>query len=91
MPKPPVAIQALEVLARSATALAEAVTAVAQALSLQAPAISAQGGAITHLPRFRDLVSDQLDRQLGRWHWSEHGGDACDGALSLARGLIRQR
>ena len=83
--------QALEVLARSATALAEAVTAVAQALSLQAPAISAQGGAITHLPRFRDLVSDQLDQQLGRWHWSDHGGDACDGALSLARGLIKQR
>ena len=58
---------------------------------LQAPAISAQGGAITHLPRFRDLVSDQLDQQPGRWHWSDHGGDACDGALSLARGLIKQR
>ena len=83
--------QALEVLARSATALAEAVTAVAQALSLQAPAISAQGGAITHLPRFRDLVSDQLDQQLGRWHWSDQGGDACDGALSLAKSLIKQR
>ena len=83
--------QALSVLARSATALAEAVTAVANALSLQAPAISAQGGAITHLPRFRALVSDQLNQQLGRWHWSDHGGDACDGALSLARSLIRQR
>lgn len=83
--------QALSVLARSATALAEAVTAVANALSLQAPAISAQGGAITHLPRFRALVSDQLNQQLGRWHWSDHGGDACEGALSLARSLIRQR
>lgn len=83
--------EALAVLAHSASALAEAVTAVARALSLQAPAISAQGGAITHLPRFRALVSDQLDQRLGRWQWSDQGGDACDGALSLARGLIRPR
>ena len=78
-------------LAHSASALAEAVTAVARALSLQAPAISAQGGAITHLPRFRALVRDQLDQRLGRWQWSDQSGDACDGALSLARGLIRPR
>ncbi|MGC6482507.1 MAG: N-acetylglucosamine kinase [Synechococcus sp.] len=81
--------EAEAVLVHSATALAQAVAAVTEVLSLQAPAISAQGGAITHLPYFRSLVSDQLDQRLGLWHWATSGGDACDGALSLARDLVR--
>ena len=80
--------QALAVLEHSAVCLAEAVEAVAIPLALTAPAISGQGGAITHLATFRHLVERALDQRLPGWRWQQAGGDACDGALRLAHGLI---
>ena len=82
---------ALEVLRHSAAALGEAAAAVSRALKLEATAISPHGGAITHLTLFRQLVGEQLDQRLPRWHWSAARGTACDGALSLARCLIKPR
>ena len=81
--------QALQVLDHSAMALAEAVAAVATALDLPSASISAQGGAITHLRLLRNLVEQHLTAKLPHWQWASSAGDACDGALSLALGLLR--
>ena len=81
--------QALQVIHDAACALSDAVVGVAEALKLAPPTINAQGGAITHLPLLRSELERQLNQRLPGWHWSNAGGDACDGALSLARELIR--
>lgn len=82
---------ALQVIEASALALADAVTAVARALKLDHPLISAQGGAINHLALLHDRVDEHLNQNLGQWSWMSAGGDACDGALTLARELLSQR
>ena len=82
---------ARRIVQHSAQALAEAVTAVATTLALSAPAISPRGGVLSHLPLMRDLVEDALGERLPGWHWQQGGGDACTGALALAKGLLRPR
>jgi hypothetical protein len=36
-------------------------------------------------------VEDALGERLPGWHWQQGGGDACAGALALAKGLLRPR
>ena len=84
--------EAQRILDRSAAALGDAVSAVAHQLSLDHPRVSDQGGALKHLPLFRSKVDDALKKRLPLARWHEACGDACDGALELARDLaLRQR
>ena len=82
--------EASNILRRSAQALAECVVAVGDRLDLATPQLAARGGAIEHLQGYRRMIEEVLNHQLPRAQWSAAAGDACDGALTLARDL-RQR
>ena len=79
--------QAEEILARNAAALAESVAAVARALDLSRPGVCGLGGALTHLRRLRACFQRALAEQLPGASVVPPAGDACDGALALAREL----
>ena len=80
--------EAQQILDRSADALAEAVLTVAQRLDLRSPQLAGHGGALSHLPPFRAAVEQALAGRLPQARWCTAGGDACDGALALARDLV---
>lgn len=79
---------AQRILDRSAEALVAMVSAVATALQLSDPAVVPHGGALLHLPRFRATVDQRLKERMPRARWCTAAGDACDGALQLARDLV---
>jgi len=79
---------AQRILDRSAEALVAMVNAVATALKLTDPTVVPHGGALLHLPRFRATVDQRLMERLPRARWCTAAGDACDGALQLARDLV---
>ena len=81
---------ASNILRRSAQVLAECVITVGGRLDLATPQIAARGGAIWHLQGYRRMIEEVLSHQLPQAQWSDAAGDACDGALTLAREL-RQR
>jgi len=81
---------ASNILRRSAQVLAECVITVGGRLDLATPQIAARGGAIWHLQGYRRMIEEVLSHQLPQAQWSDAAGDACDGALNLAREL-RQR
>ena len=80
-----------QILERSAAALADAVCSVAEHLALINPKVSDQGGALKHLTLFRAKVDAALMQRLPQASWQEANGDACDGALELARDLALRR
>lgn len=79
---------AQRILDRSAEALVEMISAVVTALQLTDPAVVPHGGALLHLPLFRATVNQRLAEQMPRAQWCTAAGDACDGALLLARDLM---
>jgi N-acetylglucosamine kinase-like BadF-type ATPase len=83
-------VEASHILRRSAHALTECVITVGGRLELAAPQLAARGGAIEHLHGYRRMIEEVLSHQLPQARWSAASGDACDGALTLARDL-RQR
>jgi hypothetical protein len=64
------------------------VAAVAEALDLAAPAVCPMGGALEHLPAFRAAFRAGLTTTVPSSRWTEAAGDACAGALALAKELI---
>lgn len=68
-------------------ALAEAVAAVARALALEAPPVCGLGGALTHLAMLQHAFQQALARRCPGAQLVAPAGDACDGALALARDL----
>ena len=80
--------EAQAILRRNGEALATSVAGVARALELDAPAVAALGGAITHLEGLRQDFQESLNQQLpGAWLQAPVG-DACSGALAMARELV---
>ena len=79
--------EAAAIVRRSAHALAELVSGVAGALELQAPAVCAVGGAVEHLQPLRSGLAAALAAELPGATLQSPLGDACDGALALARAL----
>ncbi|MEB3255725.1 MAG: BadF/BadG/BcrA/BcrD ATPase family protein [Synechococcaceae cyanobacterium] len=79
--------QAAAILQRHGEALAEAVAAVAAALALQAPPVCGQGGALTHLDGLHRAFRAALARRCPGAQLVPPAGDACAGALALAREL----
>jgi glucosamine kinase len=79
--------QATALLARHGEALAEAVAAVARALALQTPPVCGQGGALRHLATLQEAFQQALTRRCPGARLVAPAGDACDGALALARDL----
>ena len=82
--------EASQILRRSAHALSECVVSVGGRLELATPRIAARGGAIEHLQGYRRMIEEVLRHQLPQAQWSAAAGDACDGALTLARDLRRR-
>ncbi|MFZ9228293.1 MAG: N-acetylglucosamine kinase [Prochlorococcaceae cyanobacterium] len=76
---------------RSAEALAQMAAAVAQQLQLERPPVWGSGGALEHLTLLRQGLATALQQQLPGALLAVPAGDGCDGALSLARALLRPR
>jgi N-acetylglucosamine kinase-like BadF-type ATPase len=79
---------ALAILRRNGEVLAAMVAAVAAALDLAAPAVCPMGGALDHLPDFRAAFREGLITTVPGSRWTEAAGDACAGALALAKELL---
>ena len=79
--------RAAAILRRHGEALAEAVAAVARALALEAPPVCGLGGALTHLATLQQGFRESLARRCPGARLVAPAGDACDGALALARDL----
>lgn len=79
---------ALAILRRNGEVLAAMVAAVAAALDLAAPAVCPMGGALEHLPAFRAAFRSALITTVPGSRWTEAAGDACAGALALAKELL---
>jgi glucosamine kinase len=73
------------ILQASATALATMASGVARALDLDAPPVCPMGGAIEHLPAFRACFRQALAEVLPGSVLVQPPGDACLGALAMAR------
>lgn len=82
---------ALAIVQRSADALAAMAAAIAARLALQAPPVWPAGGALAHLELLRQQLGVTLARRCPGAQLSPAAGDGCDGALQLARELIRPR
>ncbi|MDM7936904.1 MAG: BadF/BadG/BcrA/BcrD ATPase family protein [Cyanobium sp. CZS 48M] len=76
------------VLERSARGLVELVAGVAQALDLQGGEVCGLGGALEHLSLFSAAYQRRLRLVLPQAQLVPPRGDACQGALQLAAGLL---
>ena len=76
---------AAAVMARSAQALAQMVVTISARLVLPAPAVWPMGGALEHLPGLRSGLAAALAHDCPGAQLEAPAGDACSGALSLAR------
>jgi N-acetylglucosamine kinase-like BadF-type ATPase len=83
--------QAAAILSRHGEALAEAVAAVARALGLAEPPVCGLGGALTHLAGLQNGFREALARRCPGARLVPPAGDACAGALALARELSPAR
>lgn len=79
---------AAAVVERSALALAEMVVTISQRLELEAPPVWPMGGALEHLPLLRARLAAALDRSCPGAQLLVPAGDACSGALALARNCL---
>ena len=75
------------IVSRSARALAASVHTVSETLQLTAPTVVGLGGALEHLPSFERAVHDALETLQPGAVWQRAAGDACSGALTMAREL----
>jgi N-acetylglucosamine kinase-like BadF-type ATPase len=76
------------IVCRNAEALAAMAITISRRLSLEAPPIWALGGALEHLPPLREALDQALADRLPSAHLARPAGDACAGALSMARELV---
>ena len=84
--------EAAAIVHHSAEALSASVTTVARTLGLPAPSLVGHGGALDHLQHFREAVRQAIGQRLPEARWCSARGDACHGALVLAREMaIRPR
>ncbi|MDM7954621.1 MAG: BadF/BadG/BcrA/BcrD ATPase family protein [Cyanobium sp. CZS 25K] len=80
--------EAAAVMARNGEALAALAAGVALSLGLVAPAVCPMGGAITHLQQLRHPFTRSLAASLPGSRLVTAAGDACQGALAMAAGLL---
>ncbi|MBD2551197.1 N-acetylglucosamine kinase [Microcystis elabens FACHB-917] len=80
--------EAAAVMARNGEALAALAAGVARSLGLVAPAVCPMGGAITHLQQLRQPFTRSLGATLPGSRLVTAAGDACQGALAMAAGLL---
>ena len=73
---------------RSALALARMVAAITQHLELAAPPVWPMGGALEHLELLRSRLAANLENLCPGAQLLTPAGDACSGALSLARDCL---
>jgi len=79
---------AAAVVERSAVALARMVAAISQRLELAAPPVWPMGGALKHLELLRSRLAANLEILCPGAQLLPPAGDACSGALSLARDCL---
>ena len=79
---------AAAVVERSALALARMVAAITQHLELAAPPVWPMGGALEHLELLRSRLATNLENLCPGARLLPPAGDACSGALSLARDCL---
>ena len=79
---------AAAVVEHSALALARMVAAISQRLELAAPAVWPMGGALRHLKLLRSRLAANLENLCPGAKLQTPAGDACSGALSLARDCL---
>ena len=79
---------AADVVERSALALAQMVGTISQRLQLEAPPVWPMGGALEHLHLLRAQLAAALERRCPGAQLLAPAGDACRGALALARDCL---
>ncbi len=79
---------AAAVVERSALALAEMVVTISRHLQLEAPPVWPMGGALEHLHLLRARLAAALERRCPGAQLLTPAGDACSGALALARDCL---
>lgn len=79
---------AAAVVERSALALAQMVATISQRLGLEAPPVWPMGGALEHLHLLRTRLAAALTRSCPGAQLLAPAGDACSGALALARDCL---
>jgi phenylacetic acid degradation operon negative regulatory protein len=79
---------AAAVVERSALALAEMVVTISQRLQLEAPPVWPMGGALEHLQLLRARLAIALESRCPGAQLRTPAGDACSGALALARDCL---
>jgi glucosamine kinase len=79
---------AIAVVERSALALARMVATISQRLQLQAPPVWPMGGALEHLVPLRTGLVAALEAHCPGARLSRPEGDACSGALAMARACL---
>ena len=82
---------AQDIVTRSATTLAHCAGTVARTLNLAEPRLVGHGGTLEHLAGFRAAVRRAVEQELPGMSWVMPAGDACQGALSMARELELRR
>lgn len=82
---------ALAIVRRNAEALAAMAAAISSRLNLQRPPVWPMGGALNHLALLRRGLAEALAIRLPGAQLAEPAGDACAGALSLARERLQLR
>ena len=79
---------AADVVERSALALAQMVVTISQRLQLKAPPVWPMGGALEHLHLLRARLAATLELRCPGAQLLAPAGDACSGALALARDCL---
>ena len=79
------------ILTKSATTLARCAGTVARTLDLVQPRLVGHGGTLEHLAGFREAVHRAIEEELPDVRWQKPAGDACQGALTMARELALRR
>ena len=79
--------EAQAIVRHSAETLSESVETVASRLNLTSPRLVTRGGALDPRNHFSDAVRESIGRRLPQVCWSTAGGDACQGALVMAKEL----
>ncbi|MCP9808928.1 N-acetylglucosamine kinase [Cyanobium sp. HWJ4-Hawea] len=82
---------ALAIFKRSGQALAQMTATISGRLDLEAPLVWAAGGALLHLAPLSSAFSEALAIACPGAQLAAAAGDACDGALGLARELLNAR
>jgi len=83
--------EAETIVTRSASALARCAGTVAAVLGMDHPNLVGHGGGLTQLHHFRQAVERAVRQELGDVTWVDATGDACHGALTMAKELSLRR